>query len=322
MPLSFPGCGKSTASLGEPFPVEGWKEQPSNFGSVVRAPSMNRPDCWFGPCLGALRFTAVDAAEPILPESCVEDDSLLCTICCEVLIQPVQLPCGGFHVFCHRCVQQWCHRNLSCPCCRGDIKTWHSEKFSNCKADDLVHRDTEELIVQRCFGGSLEAYQNSCPESSLGRFSWTLSRGTVRSIMHHVCFGKTRSFACRSQLHLGSIFRTVFMGFHVETKSASDGSMVGRARIGVWCQHHQESIVSYAILVGLNHASMSPMTVQHTESCNLTQSGEFWDDAELTWSNWIPLHSVLPFITNGGRLKLGFRITDVRPRPSSTCCLQ
>ena len=50
---------------------------------------------------------------------------LSCSICSEVFIKPVKLPCT--HVFCKTCILQWERNQMDCPICRVKYKTLSPE---------------------------------------------------------------------------------------------------------------------------------------------------------------------------------------------------
>ena len=41
-----------------------------------------------------------------------------CIICTETATSPVQLPCGGKHIYCNACIQKWLQDHNTCPMCR------------------------------------------------------------------------------------------------------------------------------------------------------------------------------------------------------------
>lgn len=47
------------------------------------------------------------------------DEELICVICHSVLQEPVECRCR--HVFCKRCINEWLHKNSSCPVCRKRV---------------------------------------------------------------------------------------------------------------------------------------------------------------------------------------------------------
>lgn len=48
-----------------------------------------------------------------------EMENYLCTICIELLYEPVTCRCG--HSYCQRCLQSWLKKSTSCPACRADL---------------------------------------------------------------------------------------------------------------------------------------------------------------------------------------------------------
>uniref|UniRef100_A0A7S4GPS7 RING-type domain-containing protein n=1 Tax=Oxyrrhis marina TaxID=2969 RepID=A0A7S4GPS7_OXYMA len=377
----------------------------------MRTPPMTRPDFWFGPCIGALRFTAAD------PRGVVNDcsslgtilnTSLQCGVCFEALIMPVRLPCDGGHIFCFRCIRQWGHRNLSCPCCRGDIADWYNKQFSIAKPCDLVDPEREQKVVKEVFGGDREKYESCCPEACRGRFSWSLGRSAVRAVLHHVCFAK-RSLSCRSPVLTGSVYVSVLMGLQIETKMGKGGVAQGRLRVGVWCEHAQPAKVVFKAMIGVegqeippreavpfpdsrvprmsrmlrwagNSAEQSlecdqsegsvgheascpeergpcrgvpqprmrrsasagmlgfrvprgeppaatwdqddgPIRCTQAETCSRTLSGDFWENKEFKWSEWIPLEAVIRRIDCDGRLKISFEILQLKHLTAADVCV-
>ncbi|XP_043929207.1 ligand of Numb protein X 2 [Protopterus annectens] len=94
------------------------------------------------------------------------DDDLVCHICLQPLLQPLDTPCG--HTFCHKCLKNFLQEKDFCPL---DRKRLH---FKLCKKSSiLVHKLLDKLLVycpfstvctevmQRC---NLEAHlKNRCP---------------------------------------------------------------------------------------------------------------------------------------------------------------
>lgn len=100
------------------------------------------------------------------------DDDLVCHICLQPLLQPLDTPCG--HTFCCKCLRNFLQEKDFCPL---DRKRLH---FKLCKKSSiLVHKLLDKLLVlcpfssvcqdvmQRC---DLEAHlKNRCPGASLRR---------------------------------------------------------------------------------------------------------------------------------------------------------
>ena len=52
----------------------------------------------------------------------VSDLSKICSVCTEVFKDPIHvLLCC--HCFCHKCIEQWAQKNISCPLCAEDVST-------------------------------------------------------------------------------------------------------------------------------------------------------------------------------------------------------
>ncbi|XP_048197552.1 ligand of Numb protein X 2 isoform X2 [Perognathus longimembris pacificus] len=100
------------------------------------------------------------------------DDDLVCHICLQPLLQPLDTPCG--HTFCYKCLKNFLQEKDFCPL---DRKRLH---FKLCKKSSiLVHKLLDKLLVlcpfpsvcqdvmQRC---DLEAHlKNRCPGASYRR---------------------------------------------------------------------------------------------------------------------------------------------------------
>ncbi|XP_050622809.1 ligand of Numb protein X 2 isoform X2 [Macaca thibetana thibetana] len=100
------------------------------------------------------------------------DDDLVCHICLQPLLQPLDTPCG--HTFCYKCLRNFLQEKDFCPL---DRKRLH---FKLCKKSSiLVHKLLDKLLVlcpfssvckdvmQRC---DLEAHlKNRCPGASYRR---------------------------------------------------------------------------------------------------------------------------------------------------------
>ncbi|XP_023570851.1 ligand of Numb protein X 2 [Octodon degus] len=102
------------------------------------------------------------------------DDDLVCHICLQPLLQPLDTPCG--HTFCYKCLRNFLQEKDFCPL---DRKRLH---FKSCKKSSiLVHKLLDKLLVlcpfssvcqdvmQRC---DLEAHlKNRCPGASHRRIA-------------------------------------------------------------------------------------------------------------------------------------------------------
>lgn len=68
------------------------------------------------------------------------DDDYLCIICLRVMNQPTETPCS--HVFCKRCIEQWCQHEPSCPACRSNIQ------YNQLHASTYLQRKINQLCVK------------------------------------------------------------------------------------------------------------------------------------------------------------------------------
>ncbi|KAM9319304.1 ligand of Numb protein X 2 [Gastrophryne carolinensis] len=97
------------------------------------------------------------------------DDDLVCHICLQPLLQPLDTPCG--HTFCYKCLRNFLQEKDFCPL---DRKRLH---FKLCrKSSILVHKLLDKLVVSCPFSGAckdtmqrcdVEAHlKNRCPGAS------------------------------------------------------------------------------------------------------------------------------------------------------------
>mmetsp|Transcript_134753 Transcript_134753/g.430576 ORF Transcript_134753/g.430576 Transcript_134753/m.430576 type:complete len:174 (-) Transcript_134753:502-1023(-) len=90
--------------------------------------------------------------------------TLRCSICTEVLVDPVSFPAACQHVFCRLCIRQARHRRDDCPIYR------HSLRGASEQANIIVQSCLDELQI-RCGSGcgwtgrqdAKSAHSHSCP---------------------------------------------------------------------------------------------------------------------------------------------------------------
>uniref|UniRef100_V9KKL5 Ligand of Numb protein X 2-like protein n=1 Tax=Callorhinchus milii TaxID=7868 RepID=V9KKL5_CALMI len=94
------------------------------------------------------------------------DDELVCHICLQPLVQPLDTPCG--HTFCFKCLENFLQEQDFCPMDRKRLHLQHCRRSSHLVRNLLdklpvicPFRSDCEAIMQRC---ELEAHlQNRCP---------------------------------------------------------------------------------------------------------------------------------------------------------------
>uniref|UniRef100_A0A4W3HTU5 Ligand of numb-protein X 2a n=1 Tax=Callorhinchus milii TaxID=7868 RepID=A0A4W3HTU5_CALMI len=117
------------------------------------------------------------------------DDDLVCHICLQPLLQPLDTPCG--HTFCYKCLQNFLQEKDFCPL---DRKRLH---FKLCKKSSiLVHKLLDKLLVSCPFG-------NLCKE--------VVQRCDLEAHLKHRCSGASNHRAalerrryCRLQAESGN----------------------------------------------------------------------------------------------------------------------
>jgi hypothetical protein len=72
--------------------------------------------------------------DTLLLSEITADDTIVCTICCELIVSPHESdPCG--HIFCHKCVAKLTDK--PCPNCRGDVKAYNKLNYLCRKNENL-----------------------------------------------------------------------------------------------------------------------------------------------------------------------------------------
>lgn len=83
------------------------------------------------------------------------DDDLVCHICLQPLLQPLDTPCG--HTFCYKCLRNFLQEKDFCPL---DRKRLH---FKLCKKSSiLVHKLLDKLLVLCPFSSACEEVMQRC----------------------------------------------------------------------------------------------------------------------------------------------------------------
>ena len=83
------------------------------------------------------------------------DDDLVCHICLQPLLQPLDTPCG--HTFCYKCLRNFLQEKDFCPL---DRKRLH---FKLCKKSSiLVHKLLDKLLVLCPFSPICEEVMQRC----------------------------------------------------------------------------------------------------------------------------------------------------------------
>ncbi|XP_072333030.1 ligand of Numb protein X 2a isoform X1 [Scyliorhinus torazame] len=145
------------------------------------------------------------------------DDDLVCHICLQPLLQPIDTPCG--HTFCHKCLRNFLREKNFCPL---DRKRLH---FKLCKRSSiLVHKLLDKLLVSCPF-------ENDCQE--------VMQRCDLEAHLKHRCSGASNHRAalevCRScglQTENGGDSKSTVAGQPMHALSDTDQLQIETATVG------------------------------------------------------------------------------------------
>lgn len=95
------------------------------------------------------------------------DDDLVCHICLQPLLQPLDTPCG--HTFCYKCLRNFLQEKDFCPL---DRKRLH---FKLCKKSSiLVHKLLDKLFVLCPFSSVCQEVMQRCDLAAHLKNRWAL----------------------------------------------------------------------------------------------------------------------------------------------------
>uniref|UniRef100_UPI00398F47F2 ligand of Numb protein X 2a n=1 Tax=Pristiophorus japonicus TaxID=55135 RepID=UPI00398F47F2 len=145
------------------------------------------------------------------------DDDLVCHICLQPLLQPLDTPCG--HTFCYKCLRNFLREKDFCPL---DRKRLH---FKLCKKSSiLVHKLLDKLLV-------------SCPFDS--NCQEVMQRCDLEAHLKHRCSGASTHRAaleirrsCGLQTETGSDSRSTEAGQQILASSDADQLQIETATVG------------------------------------------------------------------------------------------
>lgn len=86
-----------------------------------------------------------------------EEDSGLCTICLENMIQ-IKLPCN--HFFCEQCINKWIKDYNTCPLCRGNIDKINYYSEENKKKNEWVVFQNDEKYKEEADNENEQMFYN------------------------------------------------------------------------------------------------------------------------------------------------------------------
>ena len=78
--------------------------------------------------------------------------AVLCSICLNILRNPVVLPCNGNgHAFCRLCIERWLDENRTCPSCRQEVPANYNPATPTTLPQQVSHRETSWEMVNPFF---------------------------------------------------------------------------------------------------------------------------------------------------------------------------
>ncbi|XP_078401509.1 ligand of Numb protein X 2a [Cetorhinus maximus] len=156
------------------------------------------------------------------------DDDLVCHICLQPLLQPLDTPCG--HTFCHKCLRNFLREKNFCPL---DRKRLH---FKLCKRSSiLVHKLLDKLLVSCPF-------ESNCQE--------VMQRCDLEAHLKHRCFGASN--------HRAALEMRKSCGLQNETRSDSRSTVAGQPMHAL---SDTEQLQIEAATGGYSVASATPVCV-------------------------------------------------------------
>lgn len=101
------------------------------------------------------------------------DDELVCHICLQPLLQPMDTPCG--HTYCFQCLSNFLHDQDFCPVDRQRLQLQH------CRTSSLLVRNLLDKLTVLC------PFRNECQQSMQRcELQPHLHNRSVRAVSHHL----------------------------------------------------------------------------------------------------------------------------------------
>ena len=117
------------------------------------------------------------------------DDDLVCHICLQPLLQPLDTPCG--HTFCCKCLRNFLQEKDFCPL---DRKRLH---FKLCKKSSiLVHKLLDKLVVSCPFSSVCQDVMQRCDLEAHLKNRWVKNKREWE-----VALGFIKSWSNKQKLH-------------------------------------------------------------------------------------------------------------------------
>ncbi|XP_048453607.1 ligand of Numb protein X 2a isoform X1 [Rhincodon typus] len=201
------------------------------------------------------------------------DDDLVCHICLQPLLEPLDTPCG--HTFCYKCLRNFLREKNFCPL---DRKRLH---FKLCKRSSiLVHKLLDKLLVSCPF-------ESNCQE--------VMQRCDLEAHLKHRCFGASKHRAalqvrrsCRLQNETGKDSSSTAAGQPKHASSDTDQFKIEMATLGY-------NVASAASICADGQSQENPVFEGSTEENTLSKLPSL-PEGEITS---IEIHRVNPCMELG-----------------------